>query len=86
MHRPLAHDPSQFTALQALETQFAATDAYEIALIHAYRGEAEVAFSWLRRCVQTHNSKIVSIKTEPLLRTLHGDPRFQTFLCKLKLP
>jgi TolB-like protein/Tfp pilus assembly protein PilF len=74
------------TALQALETQFAATDAYEIALIHAYRGEAEVAFSWLRRCVQTHNSKIVSIKTEPLLRTLHGDPRFQTLLVKLKLP
>jgi serine/threonine protein kinase/tetratricopeptide (TPR) repeat protein len=74
------------TALQSLETEFAANDAYEIALIHAYRGEAEVAFGWLRRCVQTHNSKIVLIKTEPLLRTLHGDPRFQTLLVKLKLP
>jgi len=74
------------TALQWLETEFAANDAYEIALIHAYRGEADLAFSWLRRCVQTHNSKIVLIKTEPLLRTLHGDPRFQSLLVKLKLP
>jgi serine/threonine protein kinase len=74
------------TALQSLEAEFAATDAFEIALIHAYRGEAEAAFGWLRRCVQTHNSKIVSIKTEPLLRTLHGDPRFQSLLVKLKLP
>jgi len=74
------------TALQSLEADFAANDAYEIALIHAYRGEADAAFGWLRRCVQTHNSKIVSIKTEPLLRTLHSDPRFQTLLVKLKLP
>ncbi len=74
------------TALQSLEAEFAANDAYEIALIHAYRGEAEAAFGWLRRCVQTHNSKIVSIKTEPLLRTLHSDPRFQALLVKLKLP
>jgi adenylate cyclase len=73
-------------ALRTLEARFAADDAYEIAQIHAYRGEADVAFEWLRRCVQTHNSKIVSIKTEPLLRTLHGDPRFQTLLVKLKLP
>ena len=73
-------------ALRTLEARFAADDAYEIAQIHAYRGEADVAFEWLRRCVQTHNSKILLIKTEPLLRNLHSDRRFQTLLVKLKLP
>jgi serine/threonine protein kinase len=73
-------------ALRTLEERFAADDAYEIAQIHAYRGEADVAFDWLLRCVQTHNSKILLIKTEPLLRNLHSDRRFQTLLVKLKLP
>jgi TolB-like protein len=74
------------TALTALEAEFAANDAYEIALVHAFRGEADVAFDWLRRCVQTHNAKILLLKTEPLLRTLHGDRRFRALLVKLKLP
>jgi serine/threonine protein kinase len=73
-------------ALRALEARFAADDAYEIAQIHAYRGEADVALEWLMRCVQTHNSKILLIKTEPLLRNLHSDRRFQALLVKLKLP
>jgi hypothetical protein len=72
--------------LRALEARFAADDAYEIAQIHAYRGEADVALEWLMRCVQTHNSKILLIKTEPLLRNLHSDRRFQALLVKLKLP
>jgi TolB-like protein len=73
-------------ALRELEERFAAEDAYEIAQIHAYREEADVAFEWLHRSYQMHNSKIVLVKTEPLLRTLHSDRRFQTLLVKLQLP
>jgi eukaryotic-like serine/threonine-protein kinase len=73
-------------ASRMLEERFAADDAYEIAQIHAYRGEADVALEWLQRSYQTHNSKILLIKTEPLLRNLHSDRRFQTLLVKLKLP
>jgi serine/threonine-protein kinase len=72
--------------LRTLEERFAADDAYEIAQIHAYRGEADVAFEWLQRSYQMHDSKILFIKTEPLLRNLHGDRRFQTLLARLKLP
>lgn len=73
-------------ALKALEGRFAATSAYEIAQIHAYRGDASRAFEWLQRSYQRHDSKIVLIKTDPLLRSLHGDPRFRVLLTQLRLP
>ena len=85
VYTALGRSQESAAALETLETEFAAADAYEIALIHAYRGEADVAFEWLERCVQTHNSKILLLQTEPLLRTLHGDRRFHTLLVKLKL-
>jgi serine/threonine protein kinase len=73
-------------ALKALEAGFASDDAYEIAQIHAYRGEADASFEWLQRCFRTHNSKILSIKSDPLLRNLRGDGRFDALLVKLRLP
>jgi serine/threonine protein kinase len=73
-------------ALKTLEGRFATTSAYEIAQIHAYRGEAGKAFEWLQRSYQRHDSKIVSIKTDPLLRSLRGDPRFRALLTQLRLP
>jgi len=73
-------------ALSALEEGFALGDAYEIAQIHAYRGEADAAFEWLQRSYQSHNSKVLYLKTDPLLRSLHGDRRFEDLLVKLSLP
>lgn len=73
-------------ALQALESRFAATSAYKIAQIHAYRGEADRAFEWLQRSYQRHDSEIVWIKTDRLLRRLHGDRRFGALLTQLRLP
>jgi TolB-like protein len=73
-------------ALRALEESFALGNAYEIAQIHAYRGEADAAFEWLQRSYRAHNSKVILVKTDPLLRSLHGDRRFKTLLVKLSLP
>jgi len=73
-------------ALKTLEGRFATTSAYEIAQIHAYRGEADRAFEWLQRSYQRHDSEIVWIKTDPLLRSLHGDRRFRALLAQLRLP
>jgi serine/threonine-protein kinase len=73
-------------ALKALEDGFSSGNPYEIAQIHAYRGEADAAFEWLQRSYRAHNYKIISVKTDPLLRSLHGDPRFKTLLVKLSLP
>ena len=73
-------------ALKELEESFAPADAYEIAEVHAYRGEADAAFEWLQRSYRTHNSKVLFVKSDPLLRSLHGDGRFNTLLAKLSLP
>ena len=73
-------------ALKTLEETYASDDAYEIAQLHAYRGEADAGFEWLQRSFRMHNSKILFIKTDPLLRNLHGDRRFQALLATLRLP
>ena len=73
-------------ALKTLEESYASDNAYEIAQIHAFRGEADAGFAWLQRSFRMHNSKILFIKTDPLLRNLHRDRRFQTLLTNLHLP
>jgi TolB-like protein/DNA-binding winged helix-turn-helix (wHTH) protein/Tfp pilus assembly protein PilF len=73
-------------ALKTLEESYASDAAYEIAQIHAFRGEADAGFEWLQRSFRMHNSKILFIKIDPLLRNLHRDRRFQTLLTNLRLP
>jgi adenylate cyclase len=73
-------------ALKTLEDSYASNDAYEIAQIHGYRGEADAGFEWLQRSFRMHNSKILFMKTDPLLRNLRRDRRFQSLLTDLRLP
>ncbi len=73
-------------ALKTLEEDYARDDSYEIAQMHAYRGEADAAFDWLQRSLQMHSSKMLFIKVDPFLRNLRGDLRFRTLLQSLRLP
>jgi TolB-like protein/predicted Ser/Thr protein kinase len=73
-------------ALQSLERDFAATDAFAIAEAHAYRGEIDAAFDWLERAYRQRDVGISSVLADPLLRNLHADNRFRALLVKLKLP
>ncbi|HEY6107051.1 MAG TPA: hypothetical protein VIV59_13785, partial [Anaeromyxobacteraceae bacterium] len=82
-------------ALDTLIAKHAGAWAYQIAEIHARRGERDRAFEWLE-LAREHAAKKGSalqadtgmddIKTDPLLRTLHGDPRWKPFLRKMNLP
>jgi hypothetical protein len=73
------------TALHTLEETFAARDPYGIAEVHAYRGEVDDAFRWLDRAYRDHDAGMLGVMTDPLLRTLHGDPRFQALLSRMGL-
>jgi serine/threonine protein kinase len=73
-------------AVKTLEESYATDDAYGIAQLHAYRGEPDAAFYWLQRSFRMHDSDIIYVKTDPLLRNLRRDPRFQTLLANLRLP
>jgi len=72
-------------ALKPLVEKFAPSDAYGIAEVHAYRGDIDEAFRWLDRAYRDHNFAMVGIKTDPLLRNLHGDRRFQALLSRMNL-
>jgi len=72
-------------ALKSLSDRFATVDAYGIAVVHAYRGEIDDAFRWLERAYRGHEQGMLLVKTDPLLRNLHADPRFKALLSRMKL-
>jgi TolB-like protein len=50
---------------------------------NAYLGNVDQAFEWLERAYTQRNAGLSQIKVQPLLRNLHGDPRWQLFLKKM---
>jgi adenylate cyclase len=73
-------------ALAALKDKYAGDSAYQIAEVHAFRGEADLAFEWLERAYNQRDGGVSEIKGDRLMRGLVGDPRYKAFLRKLKLP
>jgi TolB-like protein len=60
--------------------------AYQIAEVYAVRGEKDKAFEWLQIAVDNHDTGMLTLLIDPLLRSLHDDPRYKNFLAKLGLP
>jgi serine/threonine-protein kinase len=73
-------------ALTALVERFGHSAAYQIATVFAWRGDRESAFQWLDRAYQQADGGLVDLKTDPMLRSLRGDPRYADLLRKMKLP
>jgi TolB-like protein len=79
-------------ALDALEARFAEAEAYEIALVHAWRGDADASFEWLDRALAQRGGRGVSrlhfrsLKFDPLLRKVRDDPRYARLLERMSLP
>jgi serine/threonine-protein kinase len=60
--------------------------AYQIAEVHAFRGEDDLAFEWLERAYAQRDVLVTTIKGDRLMGGLVGDPRYKALLRKLKLP
>jgi TolB-like protein len=60
--------------------------AYQIAEVYAVRGEADKAFEWLQISFDDRDAGALGLLVDPLLRSLHDDPRYKTLLAKLGLP
>jgi TolB-like protein/Tfp pilus assembly protein PilF len=71
-------------ALASLEQRHAQDSAYLVALVHAWRGEVDDAFRWLDKAIEEKQS-VLGIRTEPFLRALHDDPRWEITLEKVGL-
>jgi TolB-like protein len=54
-----------------------------IAIVFAFRGEADRAFEWMDKAVAYHDTGVVNFPIQPLLANLHNDSRWLPFLRKL---
>lgn len=58
---------------------------YDIALIHVGLGETEQAFDWLEKAYADRSTEMIYFKVEPMLKSLHSDPRYGALLLHLGL-
>lgn len=72
--------------LTKLIEKYHADAAYQIAKVYAFRNQSEEAFQWLDRAYDQRDGGLIFAKVDPLLKNLHGDPRYVAFLKKLNLP
>jgi serine/threonine-protein kinase len=82
----LGHEDESKQTLARIETTFGAGFAHQIAEAHAWRGDTDAAFAWLERACEQRDSGIARLRSEPMMRSLHGDPRWSALLRKLKFP
>jgi tetratricopeptide (TPR) repeat protein len=69
-------------ALAALVAKYSVDGAYNIAYIHAFRGEADLAFEWLEK-VRANGDPLAEILAEPYFAKIHDDPRWIPLLRKI---
>jgi hypothetical protein len=85
IHHALGRPAESDAALKALIDGFGWTAAFQIAEVCAYRNEVGKAFEWLETAYAQRDPGVVYSAVDPLLRPLHGDPRWRPFLRRLGL-
>jgi len=85
-YQALGRSQDSVTALNQLIIKHHQDSAYQIAEVYAYRGETDKAFEWLLRAYQQRDGGMLFVKGDPLLRSLHHDPRYADVLRKMRLP
>jgi len=78
--------PQSDAALKVLIEQHAADDPLGIAIVCAYRGEADKVFEWLDRAYELHEPRLIGNLTNPFLERYRPDPRFAALCNKMGLP
>jgi TolB-like protein/cytochrome c-type biogenesis protein CcmH/NrfG len=59
---------------------------YQIAQVYAVRGEKEKAFEWLQIAFDNHDTGMLALLVDPLLRSLSDDPRYKNLLARIAVP
>jgi TolB-like protein/DNA-binding winged helix-turn-helix (wHTH) protein/cytochrome c-type biogenesis protein CcmH/NrfG len=85
-YHALGRENESDAALRELTTKYYGSSAFEIATIYAFRNQTDEAFEWLDRAYAQRDPSLMATKMDPLLKSLHGDPRYAALLKKLNLP
>jgi tetratricopeptide (TPR) repeat protein len=71
---------------QALDELVATSSAYyQIALVHAWRGDKNKAFAALQKAYDTHDGGLLALKSDPMADALRSDPRYTAMVKKMGL-
>src|SRR5713226_3010790 len=85
-YHALGREKESDAALSELITKYHEGGAYQIAQVYAFRNQSDEAFEWLDRAYAQRDSGLIGTKVEPLLKSLHNDPRYAALLKKLNFP
>ncbi len=83
IYQDLGQGGDSDAALAALIDQYGQGWAYNIAYVYAYLGDADSAFEWLDRAVESKDGGLSEVLGEPLFTNIHDDPRWLPFLQKI---
>jgi len=83
VHHAAGRHAESDAALRELTENHADDHGYQIASVHAARGEADAAFDWLERAYALRDGGLAELKANPQFRALHSDPRWAVFLGKV---
>jgi TolB-like protein/Flp pilus assembly protein TadD len=72
--------PESDAALAELIAKYGELAAYQIAEAYAYRADKNKAFEWLERARQQRDPGLATLRRDPLMTSLHDDPRWNAFL------
>jgi TolB-like protein/DNA-binding winged helix-turn-helix (wHTH) protein/Tfp pilus assembly protein PilF len=85
-YHALGQEKESDAALRELIAKYDTVAAFQIAQVYAFRKQLNEAFEWLERAYAQRDGGLVETKVNPLLKSLHKDPRYAAFLKKIHLP
>jgi TolB-like protein len=85
-HHAMGRARESQAALDELVARQAMNSAFQIAGVHAVRGEPDEAFAWLERARIQHDEGLQFVGIDCLFVGLHADARWKPFLRKMNLP
>jgi TolB-like protein/DNA-binding winged helix-turn-helix (wHTH) protein/Flp pilus assembly protein TadD len=85
-YHALGREQDSDAALASLIPKYRTYVAYQIAEVYAHRGESHKSFEWLDHAYQQRDPGLPEIKSNPLFRNLHHDPRYTKLLKEMRLP
>jgi thioredoxin-like negative regulator of GroEL len=84
-HHARGDESAANAALSELVARDRDVMAYQIAEVYSSRGETDKAFEWLQVSLDNHDTGLLSVLIDPLMRGLRRDPRFNTLLVRVGL-
>jgi serine/threonine-protein kinase len=82
----LGHAAASQRALDELEAKYATGFAYQIAQVHAWRGENEAALDWLERGCEQRDSGVARLRGDSFFKGVRNHPRYARLVQRLGFP